>query len=75
MLIADNNNLSQLKSCLETANNFLLSQDDARSVFGHLTETIEKHWDAICEEAELNEVDRKLFWRRQFLNPYSTIVT
>jgi len=46
--------------------------DDARTIFRHLTETIEQHWDAVCEEAELSEVDKKLFWRRQFLNPYST---
>jgi len=72
MLISGNNNLSQLKTCLEAANHFLLSQNDARTIFGHLTETIEKHWDEACEEAELNEVDKKLFWGRQFLNPYST---
>lgn len=72
MLISGNNNMSQLKSCLEAANHFLLSQDDARAIFGHLTESIERHWDCVCEEAELSDVDRKLFWGRQFLNPYST---
>lgn len=72
MLISGNNNLRQLKTCLEAANHFLLSQDDARAIFDHLTETIEQHWDTVCEEAELNEVDSKLFWGRQFLNPYST---
>ena len=72
MLISGNNNMSQLKSCLEAANHFLLSEDDARAIFGHLTESIEKYWNSVCEEAELSEVDRKLFWGRQFLNPYST---
>jgi len=57
---------------IDTASHFLLSEDDARAIFGHLTESIEKHWDSVCEEAELSEVDRKLFWGRQFLNPYST---
>lgn len=71
MLISGNNNMSQLKSCLEAANHFLLSQDSARAIFAHLIETIEGNWDTACEEAELNEVDKKLFWRRQFLNPYS----
>ncbi|MCG8434679.1 MAG: type II toxin-antitoxin system HipA family toxin, partial [Gammaproteobacteria bacterium] len=74
MLISDNNNLSQLKTCLAAANNFLLAEEDARAIFRYLTETIEQHWDAVCEEAELSEVDKKLFWRRQFLNPYSTEV-
>jgi serine/threonine-protein kinase HipA len=71
MLISGNNNLSQLKACLETAHNFLLSEEEAREIFGNLTAAIEQHWEAVCEEAELNEVDKKLLWRRQFLNPYS----
>jgi serine/threonine-protein kinase HipA len=71
MLISGDNNLSRLKTCLETAHNFLLSEEDAHEIFGHLTASIEQYWDAVCEEAELNEVDKKFFWRRQFLNPYS----
>jgi len=71
MLISGDNNLSQLKTCLETARNFLLSEEEAREIFGHLTAVIEQHWETLCEKAELNEVDKKLLWRRQFLNPYS----
>lgn len=71
MLISGTNNMSQLKSCLEAANHFLLTEDEARSIFTQLIETIEIHWDAVCAEAELSEIDKKLFWRRQFLNPYS----
>ncbi len=72
MLISGNNNMSQFSTCLEAASHFLLSQDDARAIFSNLTESIEKNWDSVCDEAELSEVDRKLFWGRQFLNPYST---
>jgi len=75
MLISGNNNMSQLKSCVEAANLFLLSDEDARAIFAHLIETIENNWSAVCEEAELSEVDKKLFWGRQFLNPYSTTTT
>jgi serine/threonine-protein kinase HipA len=71
MLISGNNNLSQLKVCLETAHNFLLSQEEARILVDNLIETIEGHWGAVCEEAKLSEVDRRLLWRRQFLNPFS----
>ena len=71
MLISGNNNLSQFRTCLEVANHFLLSEDDARAVFARLKETIEQHWNVVCGEAELSEVDKKLFWGRQFLNPYS----
>lgn len=71
MLISGNNNMSQLKSCFDAAHHFLLSKDDAQAIFGHLIKSIEKHWDSVCEEAELSQVDKKLFWRKQFLNPYS----
>ena len=66
MLIYGNNNLSQLKTCLNAAHNFLLSENDARTIFDNLTETIEGQWDAVCDKAELSEVDRKLLWGRQF---------
>ncbi|MFA5903862.1 MAG: HipA domain-containing protein [Desulfobacula sp.] len=71
MLISGNNNLSRLRTCLETAHNFLLSKEDACEIFGALITVIDRNWDAVCEEAGLNEVDKKLLWRRQFLNPYS----
>jgi len=71
MLISGNNNFSQLKTCLAAANHFLLSEDEARAIFTRLTESIEKHWNSVCEEAELSKVDKNLFWGRQFLNPYS----
>ncbi len=71
MLISGNKNLSQLKTCLETAHNFLLSAEEARDIFGSQISVIEQNWDAVCENAELTRVDKRLFWRRQFLNPYS----
>lgn len=71
MLISGNNNLSQLKSCLETAHNFLLSEVQARAIFEKMISAIKRHWDGVCEEAELSEVDKKLLWGRQFLNPFS----
>jgi serine/threonine-protein kinase HipA len=71
MLISGGNNLSRLTTCLETAHNFLLSGEEARAICARLTDAIERHWDAVCEEAELNEADKKFLWRRQFLNPYS----
>jgi len=71
MRITGENNLSQLKTCLEAAHHFLLSQDEAKALFAHQKEIIETHWQEVCDEAELSEVDRALFWRRQFLNPYA----
>ena len=71
MLISGNNNLSRLKTCLETAHNFFLSEEAAREIFSSMIASIEQNWESVCEEAELNEVDKKLLWKRQFLNPYS----
>jgi len=71
MLITGDNNLSQLKICLESAHNFLLSEKEAHIIFETLITAIKQHWDSVCDEAELNEVDKKLLWGRQFLNPYS----
>ncbi len=71
MRIADDNNLSQLKTCLATAHHFLLSKAEAAEIFAHQQAVIEQHWDEVCDQAALSQVDRNLFWRRQFLNPFS----
>jgi serine/threonine-protein kinase HipA len=71
MLIAGNNNLSQIKTCLETAHHFFLSEEDALAIFEKQKEVIETHWDSVCDEAHLREVDKKMLWGRQFLNPFS----
>jgi len=71
MLIHGNDNLSNLNSCLETAHNFLLSKDEAMAIFEQHKNIIEKNWDSVCDEAQLSVIDRKLFWGRQFLNPFT----
>jgi serine/threonine-protein kinase HipA len=71
MLIAGTNNLSQLKTCLATAHNFLLSKDEAYAIIDQLKTVIENHWDDVCAEVQLSEVDKNLLWGRQFLNPFS----
>ena len=71
MLISGNNNSSRLTTCLETAHNFLIAEADARVVIENLKAAIEEHWDAVCDEAQLGEIDKRLLWGRQFLNPYS----
>ncbi len=71
MLIAGNNNLSQIKTCLETAHNFFLSKEEALAIFEKQKQVLETNWDEVCEEAQLSKVDKKMMWGRQFLNPYS----
>ena len=70
MLISGNNRYSQRSACLDSAHNFLLSRQEATGIFDKQVELIRQHWDAVCDEAELSEIDRKFFWKRQFLNPF-----
>ena len=67
MLISGSNNLSQIKNCLAIAHNFLLSQEEAVAIFEHQKTIIETNWSVVCEQAQLNEIDKKLLWGRQFL--------
>lgn len=71
MLISGNDNSSRLVTCLESAHNFLLSRADARALMDELQAAIEEHWNAVCDEAQLGEVDKRLLRGRQFLNPWS----
>ena len=70
MLINGNINLSQIQHCLDAAHHFLLSREEAMMIFNYQKEIIEGRWEETCDEAGLNEIDRKLLWKRQFLNPF-----
>ena len=71
MLIAGDNRMSRISSCLDAAANFLLSRKEAIEIVDGQLGCIIEHWDAVCDEASLTETDRALLWRRQFLNPYA----
>ena len=71
MLITGNNRLSKRKSCLDAARHFLLAKEEAKAIFEKQREAIEANWEKVCDEANLSPVDRKLFWKRQFLNPFA----
>lgn len=71
MLVNGEDKRSLLETCRLAAPNFLLNDRDARDVIDHQVTTIIQSWGAICDEAELSEVDRGFLWRRQFLNDYA----
>ncbi len=71
MLISCDNRMSQLTTCLDAAQNFLLSREEARAIIEHQIEAIEVNWTSVCDKANLSETDRALFWKRQFLNPFA----
>jgi serine/threonine-protein kinase HipA len=72
MLISgEHNRMSQLSACLAAAHNFLLSPKEAREIIEHQIAVIENNWASVCDEANLNQTDRALFWKRQFLNDFA----
>ena len=71
MLIQNSDRRSQIATCLAAAPSFLLGTENAIAIVNHQVSIIENEWQPICDEAGLSEVDRALFWRRQFLNPFA----
>lgn len=62
MLIKSNQRQSQLALlCLQAADIFLLTREQAKDIIEHQKATIEENWVDVCDEAELSEVDRTLF--------------
>ncbi|KXW56564.1 hypothetical protein FV185_05160 [Ferrovum sp. PN-J185] len=71
MLIHGGDRSSHLATCIIAAPSFLLARQEAIAIINHQVNVIEHEWQAICDEARLSEVDRTLFWQRQFLNPFA----
>jgi serine/threonine-protein kinase HipA len=71
MLIIGDQRFSQLSVCLRAAPMFLLSAERAVGLVSDQIKKILTGWEAVCDEAGLSVVDRQLFWRRQFLNPFA----
>jgi serine/threonine-protein kinase HipA len=71
MLIAGDNRMSRISSCLEASSHFLLSRQEGIVLVEKILGVIVDNWSNVCDIAQLNEIDRTLLWRRQFLNPYA----
>lgn len=71
MLITGNKRLSQLTVCMEAIPQFLLGAERARMIINLQLAKIRVHWNQVCDEAGLTEVDRTFLWGRQFLNSFA----
>ena len=71
MLIRGKERTSQVGACIAAASVFLMNKQEAIHIVNHQVQVIENEWQTTCDEARLSEVDRMLFWRRQFLNPFA----
>lgn len=59
---------SQLSLCLAAAHKFHLSEERALTIMRRQIAAIARNWGSVCNEAALTDADRRLLWRRQFLN-------
>jgi serine/threonine-protein kinase HipA len=71
MLIVNQDRSSQISTCLAAAGHFHLDEATAIEIVASQIRAIGEHWRSLCDEAGLGEIDRALFWGRQFLNPYA----
>lgn len=71
MLITGSQRSSQIATCLAAIGDFHLEADQAIAIVSKQLSTIGRHWRALCDEADLGQIDRALFWGRQFLNPFA----
>lgn len=67
----DGTRLSRLTTCVEAAAGFRLTEAEAREIVDRQIEVIETRWQEVCDLAEMRQVDRDYFWKRQFLNAYA----
>jgi len=71
MIGADGFRMSQLAGCVKHASTYMLTESEARELIDHQVEVIKHEWPEVCDLAQMTEVDRSLFYGRQFLNPYA----
>jgi serine/threonine-protein kinase HipA len=62
---------SRLATCLQGAEHFMLSKQEAEQVIAQVRKGIDQHLMEVCREAELTPVEQKLFCERLFNNPYA----
>jgi len=71
MLISGQNRMSRITSCLDTAHHFRVPHEEAIALIEEQVRCIGENWNAVCDEAKLSQIDRNIFWGRQFLNPFA----
>jgi len=71
MFIHGNNRMSELKECINSAAQFQLSKKEATTIIENLADSLVNNWKNLCDEAELFQIDRKLFGANQFFNPFA----
>ncbi|KGM11401.1 type II toxin-antitoxin system HipA family toxin [Cellulomonas bogoriensis] len=60
---------SRFATCIAAADNYLISEDDARGIVDRIIATVHDEWADAAEAACLTSADRGQLWHRQILNP------
>ncbi|MCY3989170.1 MAG: HipA domain-containing protein [Gammaproteobacteria bacterium] len=68
MLVCGQDRRSRLATCLDGAPNFLLSKEQALAIMKKQIHAIARRFDAVCDEAQVSDADRRHLLGRQFLN-------
>ena len=63
--------LSQLTTCVAAANEYLLSEAEAREIIDHQLHVIQSEWEDAADEARLTKAEIDQLWGRQILNPFA----
>lgn len=66
-------NLSLLTNALSICESYMLSQEEAKQIIDLQITLIKKHWQTLCKEAKLGEIERQRLWGNAILNPYCLI--
>ena len=71
MLIAGDNRLSRISTCLAAAKSFFLTESAAISIVERQIERIALSWATVAEEAGLSYTECQQMLGRQVLNPFA----
>lgn len=62
---------SQLAGCVEHADVYHLSKNQAREIVDRQIDVLMEHWHKVCDEGGLTVHERSGLWGTQFCNPYA----
>ena len=71
MLILGQARMSQLVFCLDAADRFMLSENEAQALIRAQLETIGAEWPTVCDAARLEAGDRQRLAHRHFVHPFA----
>jgi serine/threonine-protein kinase HipA len=63
-------NFSTLVNIQSISEHFQITKKNASELINYMIDTVENHWAAVCEEANLSVVERSRLWKNSIFNPF-----